>query len=151
MSSRICIRFIWVETLTVKLHCVVKYASQVTWKDSAYKMLRYCLYGYSEMFFVKFNQIILQKKTIFKTTMITVIVTEILNMPKITTIEKNLCEFYLIFFINSVLKDVFFWSGSINLTNHGNMCRRFICHGKTFYEISLMIFSSVDEIEKTRG
>ena len=108
MSSRICIRFIWVETLTVKLHCVVKYASQVTWKYSAYKMLRYCLYGYSEMFFVKFNQIILQKKTIFKTTMITVIVTEILNMPKITTIEKNLCEFYLIFFINSVLKDVFF-------------------------------------------
>ena len=38
--------------------------------------------------------------------MITVI--EIYSMLKITSIERNLCEFYLILLFNGVFKDVFF-------------------------------------------
>ena len=68
------------------------------------------------------------------------IVTEILSILKITTIERNLCEFYLISLFNAVFKEAFFWSGSITLTNHCNLFKCFIYHGKTYSKISVMGF-----------
>ena len=49
-----------------------------------------------------------EKMIVFKTPRIMITVTEIFSMLKITSIEKNLCEFYLILLLNGVFKDEFF-------------------------------------------
>ena len=73
-------------------------------------MLRFYSFEYSKKeILCKFQASAhVEKMIVFKTPIIMITVTEIFSMLKITSIEKNLCEFYLILLLNGVFKDEFF-------------------------------------------